>query len=76
MITKKGRQFKAVCFAIEGMSSFSVSFYSYYLYFLMQQQFGFGDKNNLALAASLGFITSSPRGRPGALPNGAATSPH
>jgi predicted MFS family arabinose efflux permease len=56
MITKKGRQFKAVCFAIEGMSSFSVSFYSYYLYFLMQQQFGFGDKNNLALAASLGFI--------------------
>jgi predicted MFS family arabinose efflux permease len=56
MITKKGHQFKAVCFTIQGTSSFAVSLYFYYLYFLMQQQFGFGDKDNLALAALLGFI--------------------
>jgi predicted MFS family arabinose efflux permease len=56
MSTRESRQFKTVCFAIEGMSSFSVSFYFYYLYFLMQQWFGFGDKDNLALAATLGLI--------------------
>ena len=56
MIAQKGSQFKIVCFTIQGMSSFAVSFYFYYLYFLMQKWFGFGDKNNLALAATLGFV--------------------
>jgi MFS family permease len=55
-MTKKGRQFKIACFTIQGAGSFAVSFYFYYLYFLMQHRFGFGDKNNLALAASLGFV--------------------
>ena len=56
MTTKKGSQFKFVCYAIQGTGSFAVSFYFYYLYFLMQKWFGFGDKNNLALAAALGFV--------------------
>ena len=51
MTIKKGRRFKLVCFTIQGTSSFAVSFYFYYLYFLMQNWFGFGDKQNLALAA-------------------------
>jgi len=36
MSTRESRQFKTVCFAIEGMSSFSVSLYSYYIYFFMR----------------------------------------
>jgi MFS family permease len=56
MIAKKGRRFKVVCFTIEGMSSFAASFYSYYLYFFMQKQFGFSGRDNLAFAALNGFI--------------------
>jgi len=56
MITKKGRQFKLVCFIIEGMSSFSVAFYSYYIYFLMRDRFGFSGRDNLAFAALNGLI--------------------
>ncbi|HTY87210.1 MAG TPA: MFS transporter [Candidatus Acidoferrum sp.] len=56
MMTKKGRRFKIACFTIQGSSSFAISFYFYYLYFLMQHRFGFGDKQNLALAALLGLI--------------------
>ena len=56
MSTRESRQFKAVCFTIEGMSSFSVSLYSYYIYFLMRDQFGFSGKNNLAFAALNGLI--------------------
>jgi len=50
------RQLKAAVYTIQGMSSFAVSFYFYYLYFLMRQQFGFDDKHNLALAAALGLV--------------------
>ena len=56
MMTKKGRRFKITCFTIQGASSFAISFYFYYLYFLMQHWFGFGDKQNLALAAGLGLV--------------------
>jgi len=56
MITKKARQFKTVCFAIEGMGSFSVSLYSYYIYFFMRDQFGFSARDNLAFAALNGLI--------------------
>ncbi len=56
MTTQKGRRFKIACFTIQGTSSFAVSFYFYYLYFLMQHRFGFGDKQNLALAAVLGLV--------------------
>jgi predicted MFS family arabinose efflux permease len=56
MSTRENRQFKTVCFAIEGMGSFSVSLYSYYIYFLMRDQFGFSGKDNLAFAALNGLI--------------------
>ena len=56
MSTRESRQFKTVCFAIEGMSSFSVSLYSYYIYFFMRDQFGFSGRDNLAFAALNGLI--------------------
>jgi len=56
MSTRESRQFKALCFAIGGMSSFSVSFYSYYVYFFMRTQFGFSGRDNLAFAALNGLI--------------------
>jgi predicted MFS family arabinose efflux permease len=56
MITKKGRQFKAACFTLEGVGSFAVSFYFYYIYFFMRDQFGFDNKRNLAFAAVMGLI--------------------
>jgi predicted MFS family arabinose efflux permease len=56
MTMKKGLPFKTVCFAIEGLNSFAVVIYFTYLYFLMRAQFGFDDKDNLTLAAALGFV--------------------
>jgi len=52
----QSRPFKAVCFTIEGLTSFSVSLYSYYIYFLMRDQFGFSGRDNLAFAALNGLI--------------------
>ena len=56
MNTRESRQFKTVCFAIEGMTSFSVSLFSYYIYFLMRDRFGFNGRDNLAFAALIGLI--------------------
>jgi predicted MFS family arabinose efflux permease len=56
MSTRESRQFKTVCFIIEGMSSFSVSLYSYYIYFFMRDRFGFSGRDNLAFAALNGLI--------------------
>ena len=42
------------CFTIEGVNSFATVLFFNYLYFLMQHQFGFGDRRNFALAAFLG----------------------
>jgi predicted MFS family arabinose efflux permease len=56
MTMKKGLPFKTVCFAIEGLNSFASVTYFTYLYFLMRARFGFDDKNNLTLAAAIGFI--------------------
>ncbi len=56
MTTNQGRRFKAACFTLEGVGSFSVSFYFYYVYFLMRDQFGFDNKRNLAFAAAMGLI--------------------
>ena len=56
MSTRESRQFKTVCFAIEGASSFSVSLFSYYVYFLMRDRFGFNGRDNLAFAALNGLI--------------------
>jgi predicted MFS family arabinose efflux permease len=56
MTTKKGRRFRAACFTLEGVGSFAVSFYSYYIYFFMRDHFGFDNKRNLAFAAAIGLI--------------------
>lgn len=56
MSTNNGQRFKIACYTIEGALSFAVSFYFYYLYFLMRHRFDYGDKRNLALAALLGFV--------------------
>jgi predicted MFS family arabinose efflux permease len=56
MTTDRGYGVKAVYFTFEGLSSFSTSLYSYYVYFLMRDEFGFGNKGNLAFAALNGLI--------------------
>ena len=56
MTTKKGRRFKIACYSIQALCSFGMSFYFYYLYFLMRHRFDFGDRRNLALAAVIGFV--------------------
>jgi predicted MFS family arabinose efflux permease len=55
-MTTKGRRFKIACYSIQALCSFGMSFYFYYLYFLMQHRFDFGDKHNLVLAALIGFV--------------------
>ena len=50
------RKLKAAYFTIEGVNSFATVLYGYYLYFLMRDHFGFGNKRNLALAAGLGLV--------------------
>lgn len=52
----RGRRFKVACFTLEGVGSFAVSFYSYYIYFFMRDHFGFDNKQNLAFAAAIGLI--------------------
>ena len=47
---------KTICFTLEGLSSFATSLNSYYLYFYMRDQFGFGNKENLAFAAFNGLV--------------------
>jgi MFS family permease len=47
---------KAGYFVLEGMNSFATVYYAYYLYFLTQQAFGFGNRANLALAAVNGLV--------------------
>lgn len=56
MTNKKGRRFRAACFTLEGVGSFAVSFYFYYIYFFMRDHFGFDNKRNLAFAALMGLI--------------------
>src|SRR5436190_5766980 len=50
------RQLKNGYFILEGLNSFSTVYYLFYLYFLMQTVFGFGNKANLTLAAANGLI--------------------
>ncbi len=50
------RRLKNGYFVLEGLNSFATVYYFYYLYFFMQKEFGFGNKANLALAASSGAI--------------------
>ncbi|MBP9900843.1 MAG: hypothetical protein KBH45_05240 [Verrucomicrobia bacterium] len=50
------RTIKTGVFILEGSNSFAVTYYFYYFYFFAQQQFGFGNQANLALAAASGLI--------------------
>lgn len=43
-------------YAIEGLNSFATVLYINYLYFFMRVRFGYGDRQNLALAAWLGLV--------------------
>jgi MFS family permease len=47
---------KACCFTLEGLNSFATILYFNYLYFLMRDDFGYGNRDNLALAAVLGLV--------------------
>ena len=47
---------KAGCFVLEGLNAFASALYFYYLFFFMQRQFGFGNLENLSLAAVNGLI--------------------
>jgi len=48
------RRLKTGYFILEGLNSFAVVYFFYYLYFYMQKVFCFGNKANLALAAMNG----------------------
>lgn len=50
------RKFKRGYFILEGLNSFGTVWYFYYFYFYMHQQFGFGNKANLLLAALGGGV--------------------
>jgi len=45
------RRLKTGYLVLEGLNSFAVVYYFYYLYFFMQKEHGFGNKDNLTLAA-------------------------
>jgi predicted MFS family arabinose efflux permease len=45
------RRLKVGYFILEGLNSFATVYFFYYLYFYMQQAYGFGNKANLILAA-------------------------
>ncbi len=50
------KKIKAGIFVVEGLNSAATTYYFYYLYFFMKEQFGFGAKENLLLAAFLGAV--------------------
>jgi MFS family permease len=50
------RRLKSGYFVLEGLNSFATVYYFYYFYFFMQQELGFGNTANLALAALNGAI--------------------
>ena len=50
------QKIKFTAFTLEGLNSFGTVFYFNYLYFWMRDEFGFDNKRNLALAASLGLV--------------------
>ncbi len=48
--------FRAGCFTLEGINSFAVIIYFNYLFFFFRDHFGFGDRQNLELAAFIGVV--------------------
>ncbi|MEK7677734.1 MAG: MFS transporter [Verrucomicrobiota bacterium] len=53
------RQLKAGYFTLEGLNAFATSYYFFYLFFFMEKQFQFSNKENLFLAAVNGFVYMS-----------------
>jgi predicted MFS family arabinose efflux permease len=53
---KKLSQFRAGCYAIEGINSFAMVIYCNYIYFFFHDRFGFSDRDNLLLAALAGLV--------------------
>ncbi|MFN7140087.1 MAG: MFS transporter [Limisphaerales bacterium] len=49
-------QIKTGVFVLEGLNAVATTYYLYYLYFFTKEQFGFGARENLLLAATLGFV--------------------
>lgn len=50
------RQLKNGYFTLEGVNAFATGYYLNYLFFLLHEQFGFGNANNLWVAALNGFV--------------------
>lgn len=50
------RTIKAGAFVLEGLNALATTWYFFYIYFFMQERFGFGRLGNLLLAAVLGLI--------------------
>ncbi|MBC8002411.1 MAG: MFS transporter [Opitutaceae bacterium] len=50
------RQIKAGYFVLTGLNSVATTYYFYYLFFLMEKQFGFGNLGNLFLSACNGLV--------------------
>ncbi|HYV27832.1 MAG TPA: hypothetical protein VFA77_09885, partial [Candidatus Eisenbacteria bacterium] len=50
------RKLKAGYQLLSGLNSFATTLYFYYLYFYLHTRHGFANRENLLLAASLGFL--------------------
>ena len=50
------RQIKAGYFVLTGLNSLATTYYFYYLFFLMEKQFGFGNLGNLLVSACNGLV--------------------
>jgi predicted MFS family arabinose efflux permease len=50
------RRLKTGCFVLEGLNALAAAYYFNYLFFYMQEHFGFGNERNLLLTAEYGFL--------------------
>lgn len=50
------RRLKIGYFILEGLNALAAAYYFNYLFFYMQEHFGFGDRNNLLITALYGFM--------------------
>lgn len=50
------RKTKIICFALEGLNSFAGTYYLFYLFFLMRDEYGFSNRGNLFLTAAHGCV--------------------
>lgn len=47
---------KGIYYLLEGLNSFGTTYYYFYLFFFMEREYGFGNRENLALSALNGFF--------------------